>query len=239
MDRRSMPAAGSRLLKLITTSSLLFFGFTSATGNTVRATRAHLLQVNGMPVQNFISHGTLWHIHIDAFVYHLLDDSFMRDVGAYSSGFTLTGLVQILSTVTLKKQNPCKKMVFGGNYSEQYESIKNIIAQNMHQFLANWRSRIYNFQINSFICGSISADIMSQSMAYSWSIHVHSRFKVNVTVTRFKVNYFLGCAEIRAVLFDFLEDYGGYILGHHCPNSVPQSFFSTGHAVTLSVYYRG
>ncbi len=176
-----MHAAGSRLLQLIATGSLLFIGFTNAAGNTVRATRAHLLQVNGMPVQYFISRGTLWHImdiHIAAFVYHLLDDSSMGDVGAYPSSFTLMGLVQILSTVTLKKQIPCKNMVVGGNYSEQYESIKNIVPQNMYQFLANWRSRIYNFQINSFICGSISSDIVSQSLAYSWSIHVHSRFKV-------------------------------------------------------------
>ncbi len=236
MDKGAVHAARSRLFKFIVTSNLLFAGFTNTTANTARTTPENVLQANGVAVQNFISHGTLWHIHINAFVYHLLDDSPTRDAGASPSGFTLTGLIQTWSTVTLKKQNPCKNMIFGGNYSKQYESIRHVAHQNIYQFLEKWQSRIYNFQIKSFICGSISSDIVSQSMAYSWSIHVHSRFKLNVTVTRLEVNYFLGCAEIRAELFDFLEGYDGYILGHHCPNAVPQSFFSTGHAVILSVY---
>ena len=239
MDRRFAHAMGGRRLNFIVAASLLLLGFANAGANKTWTSPAHSLQTNGVPVQIFISHGTLWHIHIDAFVYHLLDDSSMEEQGPSHFGFTLTDLIQTLVTVKLEKRNPCKNMVFGGNHSEQYKSIPNVMPYTSHQMLANWRSRRYNLRITSHICGSISSNIMSQAMAYSWSIRVHSQFKLNVTVTRFEVNYFLRCSELSVVIFDnILEDHGysSYTLGKHCPHSIPRSFFSGGYFITLSLY---
>ncbi len=235
MIRSSAPTG---LLYFFAASNLLVSEFVNATPDKERRTAANLLQTNGVPVQAFIAHGTLWYTHIDAFVYHLLNDSSVMNMRVSRSHLCLMDLTRTLFTVVLGKQNPCKHMIFSGNYSDnkQYERISNILPQSIKQLLAKWRSRIYYLRSQSNICGSISSDIMSQSFAYSWTIHVHSHFKLNVTITSFEVNYILGCEELWAVLFDFIRRDEFSVLGHHCPNSVPRSFYTAHNVMQLYVY---
>ena len=235
MDRRS---AAFGLLNFITATSLLLLVFVNATAEKARRTPADLLQADGVPVQTFIAHGTLWHTYIDAFAYHLLNDSSARNAGVSRSHFSLMDLIQTLVTLALGKQNPCRHMTFNGNYSDndQYHRVTLMFAQTMEQFLANWYSWMYFLRIKSSICGSISSNIMSQSMTYSWAIHVHTHFKVNVTITSFKVNYFLGCDELYVVIFDAARRNDINAIGHHCPNSAPRSFYTAYTITQLSVY---
>ncbi len=75
---------------------------------------------------------------------------------------------------------------------------------------------------------------MSQRLADQWYIRVHSKFKLNVTVTRLEVNYFLGGDELQ-----FIESDNGVnafdIIGYHCPNIVPRSFYSERNVILMTV----
>ncbi len=161
-------------------------------------------------------------------VYHFLNDSSARNTGVSGSHFSLMDLIRTLFIVVLGKQNPCRRMTFNENYgdNDQYHSMTHIFAQTIEQVLARWQSRMYLLQIKSSICGSISSNIMSQSMAYSWAIHVQAPFKLNVTITSFKVNSFLGCDKLYVVIFDAARPNDINVIGKHCPISAPRSFYT-------------
>ncbi len=227
MNRGSLHAVSSRPLSFIVASVLLVCGFYNAAVVRAMPAPADFFQTNGVAFQNFIFNGTLWHRYIDAYVYHVLDDRSVRNAS----------LIRTLFTVALENQNPCKHMSLVANISnnDRYQRVMNITPYRLEQFATNWTSRIYHLRIKSQICGSISSNVMSQRLADRWYIRVHNKFKLNVTVTRLEVNFFLGCDELQAVLYETVGVGSFHTIGYHCPNSVPRSFYSEHNIILINV----
>ncbi len=145
-----MHGADTGLLIFTVTSSLLVWGFSNGAVHRMR-TPADFLEANGVEFQNFISHATLWHIYIDAFVYHMLEESSVSNATTTGSHVSLTNSILNLFTLTIGKQNPCIHMSsLIGNYSDNdwYRRVKNILAFRIEHLLTNWSTQVHRLQSN-------------------------------------------------------------------------------------------